>query len=77
MFDGSNGYLITGKNGNSIFMPATRRYVETELKYLDFCGQYQLSDPLDLQYSFCLLFEMENHTSYFSDVRYQGLQFVW
>lgn len=71
--DGSQGYTVTGPNGNSIFLPAAGRYVDDVLSYTNFSGLYWLGDYVDKQTSYNLLFDLEFHTAYCSDYRYHGL----
>ena len=37
---GHKGYRVTGKNGNSIFLPATGSYIDTSLQRLGINGGY-------------------------------------
>ena len=44
-WNGGSGYLVTGPNGNSIFLPASGSYYGTRLEYLGNCGFYWTSTP--------------------------------
>ena len=54
--DGICGHLITGPNGNKIFMPATGNITDKELVYVGFCGNYW-SSTLGSDNAFFLYFE--------------------
>lgn len=71
--DGSNGYRITGPNGNSIFLPAAGRWIGDTVNYTNFSGLYWIGSPVDPQVAFCLLFDMDLHSSFCSDYRYNGM----
>ena len=71
--EGSQGYRITGPNGNSIFLPAAGRYVEDVQSYTNFSGLYWLGECVDKQASYNLLFDLDLHTCYCSDYRFHGL----
>lgn len=56
---GHNGYKITGKNGNSIFLPAAGSRFETSLRGINNNGMYWSSTP-QTQYeglAYCLSFD--------------------
>lgn len=71
--EGTQGYLITGPNGNSIFLPAAGRMDGDVLTYTNFSGLYWMGSFVDKQCSFCLLFDIESYTAFCSDYRYHGL----
>ena len=51
-----NGYLVTGSNGNSIFLPAAGRRNGTSLNATDTWGYYWSSTPSGTRYSYHLYF---------------------
>lgn len=69
----SQGYQITGPNGNSIFLPAGGRFTGSTLNYINFSGLYWLGTYVDVQCSYCLLFDLDVHTAYCSDYRFNGM----
>ena len=71
--DETQGYTITGPNGNSIFLPAAGRFVGDTLSYTNFSGLYWLGDFVDKQTSYNLLFDLESYTCFCSDYRFHGL----
>ena len=71
-----NGYLVTGSNGNSIFLPAAG-YRRTSLRYASSFGYYWSSTPesiLTNHFAYSLNFYSSNHNVDNNDCyRYYGL----
>ena len=53
---GSGGYTVTGKNGNSIFLPAAGYYFGTSLNYSGSDGRYWSTEYYSSSYAYDLYF---------------------
>ena len=70
-----DGYLVTGSNGNSIFLPAAGTRYETSLHYAGSEGYYWSSTPIgsSTKYAYCLCFYSGSHIASYDITRYNGL----
>ena len=70
--NGVNGYVITGFNGNSIFLPATGYYDGTSCNNDGTTGEYWSSTPhKDAEFSYYLCYGGKNYYTYWN-CRYVG-----
>lgn len=70
--NGVNGYVITGFNGNSIFLPATGYYDGTSCNNDGTTGEYWSSTPhKDAEFSYYLCYAGKNYYTYWN-CRYVG-----
>ncbi len=72
--NGVNGRLFTGPNGNSIFLPAAGRRVDSDLGYAGSCGYYMSSSLFSsgTDYAWSLYFNSDGYDMGIS-CRYYGL----
>ena len=71
------GYLVTGPNGNSIFIPATGYYSDNTLYYGDIEGYYWSNqlDPYQTDYAYTLRFtpRVVHHKNFYNAPRDMGM----
>ena len=70
--DGSNGYKVTGPNGNSIFLPAAGYRYGTSCHYAEEHGSYWSSTLYEGSYSACYLYFITDIQYVFWLYRYYG-----
>ncbi len=71
-YNGVRGRLITGPNGNSIFLPAAGYYSNTYLRYKSECGHYWVSDSYGTSDGKSLFFYDTTRDYNFVNQRYNG-----
>ena len=71
-YNGVRGRLITGPNGNSIFLPAAGYYDNTYLRYKFECGHYWVSDSNGTSDGKNLFFYDTTRDYKFVNQRYNG-----
>lgn len=67
------GYLVTGSNGNAIFLPAAGHYDGSTLMHSGTCGTYWSSTPNSSNNSIAYYLDFNSSHNYvYSDYRYYG-----
>lgn len=67
-----SGYKVTGKNGNSIFLPAAGvRYCDGSVHFVGSNGRYWSSTPYDSEYAWYLYF-LSGEVGMYDDLRCAG-----